>query len=88
MMLKLLKVQIVPTMMAGTMAARSSGMVIFHSCCQPVAPSMRAASYSSSGMACSAPVAITVMKGQPSQMFASHTAQKANGSCMYIWMNV
>ena len=42
---------------------------------------MSAASYSSRGMLCRAPSAITIMNGNPSQTFVMITAQNASNGC-------
>ena len=46
------------------------------------APSMRAASYSSCGMLCRPPSAMTMMNGKPSQMLVIVGAMKAQNSLL------
>ena len=56
MLLKLLKLKANDAISSGATATISSGKVILRKICSPPAPSTRAASLSSSGIACSAPV--------------------------------
>src|SRR3990172_7278030 len=80
MMLNMLNVQITDRMIAGMSAGRSEGRVMDRSICQRVAPSMRAASYSSAEIDCSAPSETTIMKGKESQPFvASAVRYEVNG---------
>ena len=63
-----------PMMMAGIIAGRIIGTVMFQNECHPDEPSTSAASYSSRGMLCNAPVAMAIMNGQPSQTLVMRTA--------------
>ena len=56
----------------------SIGRVIFLNCCQRFAPSTRAASYSSCGIDCNPPSAITIINGNPNQMFVNMQAVNAS----------
>jgi len=47
---------------------------MFRSFCQPLAPSSDAALYNSAGVDCNAPVATTLMNGQPNQTLANSRA--------------
>ena len=74
MTFRLLNVQIVPSVIAGSSTGFSSGSVMCQNCCQRDARSIRAASYSSCGMPCMPPSAITIMNGKPSHTLATMQA--------------
>src|SRR5262245_26067889 len=67
MLLKLLKLNANEAIRSGAVATRRSGSVILRNTCLDVAPSTRAASVSSAGIACSAPVQTRKKYGKPSQ---------------------
>ena len=67
MLLKLLKLKANDAIRSGAAATSSSGKVTFRNTCGPLAPSTRAASLSSSGIACRAPVQTRKKYGKPSQ---------------------
>ena len=67
MLLKLLKLKANDAIRSGAVATSSSGSVTLRNTWSPPAPSTRAASVSSSGTACSAPVQTRNQYGNPSQ---------------------
>src|SRR3954465_10611954 len=77
MTFRLLNVQIVPSVTAGSSTGFNSGSVICQNCCELEARSMRAASYNSCGIPCIPPSAITIMNGNPSHTLATMQASNA-----------
>ena len=67
-MLKLLKLKVYWVMMIGAIAYSTSGRVMVRRRVNALAPSIVAASYRSSGIACSTPVVMANTNGKPSQV--------------------
>ena len=67
MLLKLLKLNANDAISSGATATSSSGSVTFGTPASPLAPSTRAASVSSSGIDCSAPVQTRKKYGKPAR---------------------
>src|SRR6476620_5857156 len=65
-------------MSATKIAGRSIGSVISTNCCQVLAPSTSAASYSDFGIACSPASSISAMNDDAFQMIAMQIAQNAS----------
>ncbi len=85
MLLKRLKLNAKDAIRSGAVATRSSGSVTLAEDLERPAPSTRAASVSSSGTACSAPVQTRNQYGKPIQMFTrrhetfAHVGSKSHG---------
>src|SRR6187399_1256967 len=78
MVLKLLKLNANDAMSSGATVTSSSGSLMSRNTAQGFAPSTVAASCSSSGIDCSAPVHTRNMYGKPSHRFTSSTENLAS----------
>src|SRR5471030_3398278 len=66
-----LAIQMVRSITVMAIIGARNGSVTFLNCCQPVAPSIEAASYRSLGIDCNAASNVIAKNGMPNQTFAS-----------------